>query len=321
MSLRRSFLAVSAVPIVFAVFAMLTGACSKSEGDVASGTDAGLEGAAPDSGTTEGGGSVLESGVDAASLPEASSVVNVGSIFAISDGRPFDGGVKASSRAGAYFVRRESSASVNASKPVGPCLVEIFGSMAAPFETALSAGTVSITGGLRTVELVPKANKTYATVEDTNQGLWNGGESLTFAAAGSGDGGVPAFSTSLIAPSRITLTSPAPSGGVLNVAKSGGVRATWTGTSSGEVTLYFDAAKTSEAVSATCTFDAALGAGDVPAAAFADFPTGEGTFDFFVKKVASATAGSVEVKVTTSSALVLDTDGASEFAFGRAKFQ
>ena len=115
---------------------------------------------------------------------------------------------------------------------------------------------------------------------------------------------VPAFTTSLTAPSKITLAAPVVTAGALTVKRSDGVSATFSGASSGLVVLYFSATSSTMAFAATCTFDAKAGSGSVPAAAFADFPAGPGTFDFYVKQSSVVMPAGWEVHFTASKAVV-----------------
>jgi len=245
---------------------------------------------------------------------EAGASDRVGSIFAISDTIAVDGGTSSNYRAGASFRHVTTPGSLSTQKTVGPCLLETFGTGEEAVEEDLSAGVVHIEGGLQTIDLTPKADKTY-TVTSAKLALWNGGETLTVRAEGKD---VPAFMTSLVAPSKITLTAPATVGGDLTVMRSAGVTATITGASSGDVVLYFDATGGNAAYSATCTFKASAGTLTIPAGAFADFPAGEGFFNFYVKSDVTAGPPGWDVRFTASSAMV---DGAGSALTGRVDFQ
>jgi hypothetical protein len=284
----------------FACTSTDTGAVATADGGADSGPE--LEG-----GTTDA----------AADAPtEAGPPGDVGGIFAISDSITVDGGPRALHRAGAFFTHSTGEDTTTIAKTVGPCLVEKIGNGNTPDETDLSAGTIHITGGTRSVDLVPNAKKTYDAVTGS-VALWNGGETLTVAGEGKD---VPAFTTSLVAPSKLTMTAPAlPSpAGALSVTRSAPFSATWSGASSGLVVLYFDAATGANAFSATCTFQASAGKAEVPAAAFAEFPAIDGTFNFYVKEAAVASPPGWTIRFTVSSAIV-DPAGAS--AIGSATFK
>lgn len=268
-------------------------ACTSTDGGTTT-TDGGAE-ASP-----ELDGGATDAAVDTAS--EAAAPGDLGGIFAISDSVTVDGGPRSLHRAGAFFTHLTGVDTTTTSKTIGPCLVEKIGSGSSPDETDLSAGTIHITGGTKSVDLVPTAKKTYDPVTGA-VALWSGGETLTVAAEGKD---VPAFTTSLVAPSKLTMTAPAlpsPSAN-LSVTRSAPLSATWTGASSGQVVLYFDAATGSNAFSATCTFKASDGKAEVPAAAFADFPAIDGTFNFYVKEAAVASPPGWTVRFTVSSAIV-----------------
>ncbi len=291
---------------------LLFGACGFA---ACSSTDAQTSGTA-DGGTD--GGPELEGGADAAVDADEDSGVpgDLGGIFAISDSITVDGGPAGLHRAGAFFTHSTGVDTTTLAKTVGPCLVETIGNGNTPDETDLSAGVIHITGGTKSIDLVPTAKKTYDPVSGSVV-LWNGGEMLTVKGEGKD---VPAFTTSLVAPSKLTMTAPAlPSSSAnLSVTRSAPFSATWSGTSSGLVVLYFDVATGSNAFSATCTFKASDGKAEVPAAAFADFPAIDGTFNFYVKEAAVASPPGWTIRFTVSSAIV-GPAGAS--AIGQATFK
>lgn len=283
-------------------------ACSSSSSSTndpnAPASDAGPEGAATTDADT----------ADTAEPADAAPPDRIGAIFAISDTTATDGGTKSAYRAGGSFRHTTSPDTTTKTKTVGPCMVETIGDGEPAKEEILSAGALHIAGGAKAIDISPDSKKQYA-VSSGNTALWNGGEMLTASADGKD---VPAFTTSLVAPSKITLSAPAAPGGSLTVARSAGVNATFTGTSSGVVVLYFDIAAGQAAYAATCTFDAKSGSGQIPAAAFADFPAGEGTFDFYVKETSVTTPPGWQVRFTASKALV---DSAGEALAGRATFE
>ncbi|MFO0679398.1 MAG: hypothetical protein U0169_22925 [Polyangiaceae bacterium] len=302
-----------ALALAGAGFATLVGGCGSTTSE-APASDAGPGGgdaASASDATTK------DAAADAETTSDAGSTAKVGAIFVIHDAYEFvpasaDGGsdastddagpvTKASSRAGAYFVKREGPAAPTTPKTIGPCVVETFGASVKPIETALSAGTLTVSGGTRALTLTPTATKAYATESSSTLGLWTGGSTLTFRAEGAD---VPAFEASLVAPSKLTLTEPVPAAGSLALVKADGLHVAWTGSSSGRVVFYFDAATSNVAASATCSFDAAAGSGDIPAGAFADLPGSQGTFEFYVKNTTTTDAAGVSIVVTASSLLV-----------------
>ncbi len=280
-------------------------ACASASTEATPQTEGGADAAA----SSEGGGSGDASDDDAGPR-------DLGGIFAISDSTTVDGGPRGLHRAGAFFTHPDGIDTTTTGKTVGPCLVETIGNGNAPGETDFSAGTLHLTGGVKSIDLVPNAQKAYDPVTGSTS-LWSGGEMLTVSADGKD---VPAFTVSLVAPGKLTMTAPAlPQGAAnLSVTRSAPFSATWTGTSSGQVVLYFDAATGANAFSATCTFDASALKAEVPAAAFADFPAQDGTFNFYTKQAAVASPPGWTVRFTASSAIV-DPTGAS--ATGYATFK
>jgi len=277
--------------------------CS-SGSDASSGTDAGSD-AEP---AADASADVVADG------GEAGAADRIGAVFAISDTTAVDGGTKSAYRAGASFRHITTPDGTTQSKMVGPCLVETIGDGAAAKEEDLSAGVVHIQGGSKVVDLSPKSDNSYAPASAAGS-LWNGGETLTARAEGKD---VPAFTTSLTAPSKITLAAPAAPGGAMTVTRNAGVSATFAGASSGQVVLYFSLATAQKAFALTCTFEASAGSGQIPAAAFADFPTGDGTFNFYVKDSSITTPPGWEVHFTASRAIV---DPAGVALEGQATFQ
>ncbi len=277
--------------------------CSSSS-DVATGGDAGVDATA-----------AADAGADSpADSPATGTSDRIGAVFAISDTTAVDGGAKHAYRAGASFTHITSPDATTQSKTVGPCVVETVGDGAAAGEDDLSAGVVHIQGGSKNIDLTPMSDNTY-TPQAASSLLFGGGETLTASAEGKD---VPAFTTSLTAPSKVTLSVPTVTSGSLTVTRSAGVSATFSGASTGTVVLYFSAATATKAFTATCSFPASAGSGVVPAAAFADFPPGDGTFDFYSKESSIAAVSGWEVHFTASKALV---DPAGEALAGQATFQ
>jgi hypothetical protein len=292
----------------FALCALaLAAACSDEGSPPAAVSDAGTDAAL----TVQDAGpaSDAETPTDDAGTPD-----HVGAIFAISDiSVAPDGGARSSHRAGANFRHITRPDGMVTEKTVGPCLVEVFAEGDSEQSEGKSAGVVRIEGGVKPIALSPKPDGTYGQVSG-NTTLWAGGESLTIRADGSD---VPAFSASLVAPSKVILTAPAvPSTGLV-VTKATGLAAKFSGTQ-GTVVLYFGAAAGTKGASATCSFKAESGVAEVPAAAFADFPSGPGTYDFYVKETATVAPAGWAVRITASSALV---DGAGSIIAGDATFK
>lgn len=299
------------LPVISVLSVLVSGAfwaCSSTDSEPRAAADSGADAALElDGGSTD---------APTDRTTEDAAPGDLGGVFAISDSVTVDGGPRALHRAGAFFTHLTGVDTTTTSRMVGPCLVEKIGSGSTPAETDLSGGTIHITGGTKAVDLVPDAKKRYAPVTGAVS-LWVGGETLTVAGEGKD---VPAFTTSLVAPSKLTMTTPAlPSPAAnLSVTRSAPFSATWTGASSGQVVLYFDAATATNAFSATCTFKASDGKAEVPAAAFSDFPAIDGTFNFYVKEAAVAAPPGWTIRFTVSSAIV---GPAGDSATGFATFK
>ena len=291
----RVLAAVLLLPAVAAVVVACSDGATSSSGTSPDGFDASAET------TDDGSATSPDAGADATTtgpLPEPPPTGNRGAVFLTGDATS----TGASHSAGAAFVARSTVDQSVTKKAVGPCAVEIYGNGAGPKETFRSAGKLTFTGLAKAVTLTPAADKTYDRITGSTA-LFVGGETFTVTADGAD---VPAFTATLMAPSKLTLTAPAlpAANAALKVTRSSGIEATWTGASSGEVVLYFDEAASSNAFSTTCTFPASAGKGTIPAAAFADFPSGAGTFNLYVKTVAVLTPADGYVRVTASSLLV-----------------
>jgi hypothetical protein len=274
--------------------------CSSSTNEVPSPADAAFESATPADASADD----AADGAIATDAADAAPADHIGAIFAISDTTAVDGGAKSSFRAGASFTHVTVPDGATQTKTVGPCLLEIIGEGTAAQETDVSAGAVHLRGGAAAIDLAPKSDNTYAP-STAPSSLYSGGEMLVVT----GDGkDVPAFSTSLTAPSKVTLAAPAVVSGALTVKRTNGVTATFSsavsGAAAGSVVLYFSATSTTMAFALTCTFDASAGGGTIPAAAFADFPAGPGTFDFYVKQTSRVVVAPWDIRFTASKAVV-----------------
>lgn len=297
MVLRRTgFAALGCLLLAFGVGA----GCSSTTNEVPAAADAAFEGAAP----VDGGTSDAADEASATDAADAAPADHIGAIFAISDTTAVDGGAKSSHRAGASFTHVTVPDGATQTKTVGPCVLEIIGEGTAAQETDVSAGTVHLTGGAAAIDLAPMSDNTYAPSTGATA-LYAGGETLVVTADGKD---VPAFTTSLTAPSKVTLAAPVVASGALTVKRSSGVTATFssaaTGAAAGSVVLYFSATSTTMAFALTCTFDASAGTGTIPAAAFADFPAGPGTFDFYVKQASRVVVAPWDIHFTASKAVV-----------------
>jgi hypothetical protein len=165
---------------------------------------------------------------------------------------------------------RLASSLVCTEEVVGDCFIYMCPTNPPP-PTYQSAGTITVTGAALPATLMPLGDDTYDVVSTTTQTMFDGGETIT--ASGTG-GDVPAFSVSVTAPSRVTLTAPAKPAGSLAINRGQDFQASWTGGGAGLVFLYFSAT----GITMSCGYPASGGTATVPAGALAMIPAGMGSF-------------------------------------------
>lgn len=156
-------------------------------------------------------------------------------------------------------------------------------------EKALSAGTVSVTGGTPTMTMTQNSQGAYSFSQQTGELAGSG--MLTFSATG---GDVPAFTVSIPKIAYASLTAPAQN---QNVPRSQDLTVSWTGGTPG-ASVYLRVLNNQQEV--TCVFDAAAGTGTVPSALLQKLPAASNTpvtFSGFAQ--ASVMAGSVPVHVNS----------------------
>jgi hypothetical protein len=146
-----------------------------------------------------------------------------------------------------------------------------------PKQSLASAGTLSLTGVMMPITLSPDASNSYASNPTTGPN-WKAGDMLTLGGSGAT---VPAFSTQLVAPSYVDVTTPALTGTKQAIDRTKDLAFAWTGGGAGSVVVSFsEVSQTPDAVyhpiSVTCTFPAASGAGSVPASVLAQLSASGG---------------------------------------------
>ena len=145
--------------------------------------------------------------------------------------------------------------------------------------TLVSGGTLTITGGTTPLSIMPMNG--YYQMGSSTQALFSGGETLTVANSGAV---APASSTTLVAPSPPTVTTPmAVAGMTYTITRSNGFDLAWSGGGPGDVSILIqtNASSTQPGTkfgSVRCTFSVGDGHGTVPAAALAVLPTGPASF-------------------------------------------
>lgn len=133
-----------------------------------------------------------------------------------------------------------------------------------------SAGTISITGGSKTVQLVPSGT-TY-TAQSAQQKFWNGGETIEAKSTGAE---VPAFDIKATAPAYVTVTAPTfpASPGKVTVNRAQALGVAWNGGGAGDVSVGITATTASASTSIACTFPASGGSGSVPSSVLTSLPS------------------------------------------------
>jgi hypothetical protein len=176
--------------------------------------------------------------------------------------------------------------------------------------TQRSAGTITVSGGGRSIELVPGANNTYTARPEMGQ-LFPAGTMLTIEATGDSNG-VPSFSALLRMPSSIVLTAPlfnptAPT----TIPRNAPLALSWTGGTASKVRVELGSTPNA---SVRCFFDAAAGNGIVPADALAAISPGDGLVVIAAADVRDQRVGEFSVSLSASSS---DLNGGA----ARARFQ
>jgi hypothetical protein len=124
-----------------------------------------------------------------------------------------------------------------------------------------------------TVELVPEAGGVYSAVTSETEGLFAGGEELSFTATG--DSAVPAHAGSVQAPFPVTVTQPDTSR-LIEAPLGQDLAFVWTPATYGNLVLSLLVRDTSGTdateVTTRCEFDGARGTGSIPAAALSRSP-------------------------------------------------
>ena len=168
---------------------------------------------------------------------------------------------------------------------IGPC--DVLDCVMGTEQTPHSAGAVTVTGPSTHITLEPGANEEYA-VEQAQGTLFNGGDSLTIAAAGAD---VPAFSRTISTPSKSTIRSPPqPSTPYLPITRSAGLVVRWTGAATGTQFVSLSDGGFSVTRYLSCRFDAGAGTGTIPPDALMLLQTAAGNFS-----MATITEDSVDV--------------------------
>lgn len=221
-------------------------------------------------GDDDSGGGGSGSPDAAGPAPANTGYVSVQSINAISGTTPITyGGVSAT------FSTTVATPACTLQE-VGPCTVYTC-TTTTPMAVYHSAGTVSVTGIKQAVTLTPQPDNIYMPFSSQQATLFDGGETITINGSGAE---VPAFTVSVTAPTRPTITSPAKpatTSGSITVNRAQDLAVTWSGGGAGTVYIYVGG-PTGSNTSMSCGYAASAGSAMVPSAALTKLAAGMGSF-------------------------------------------
>jgi hypothetical protein len=226
-----------------------------------------------------GGGGDDDPAPDAATPPAHSGFVSIQSYDAMNiPGMPTRGGYTSAG----FF---SAGAACTTMQTIGPC--EVRQCTTTQPQGAQSAGTITITGALKPLSLVPGADKLYVQ-QMSMTSLFNGGEMISFAAAGAD---IPAFTVAVTTPTKATITAPAKpaAASLLAINRAQDFTVSWTGGGSGRLQVFLSGAGGSPSL--FCRFAASAGTGKVPAAALATMTGAMGSFAMASINETEKTAG------------------------------
>jgi len=157
-----------------------------------------------------------------------------------------------------------------------------------------SAGTLTITGTSINGIPQPLTLDPGSYLYETEGGIFGDGALLMVSASGAE---VPAFSASVTAPGRPTITAPAPSMLPFAITRSDGFAFSWSGATAGAVHAVISEGAAAPQVD--CLFDGSVGTATVPAAALMMLPTSsQGSVSFEGLGIDNVIAGDWAVSFT-----------------------
>lgn len=180
----------------------------------------------------------------------------------------------------------------HAPAPTSGCSVRVCDGPPPPASKLLNAGTLTLSGGSYYGSLTIGGDGNYMGV-----GSFGRGDILDVSASGAD---VPAFDASIVAPAMIV---PSPTPGA-STPVSQDLAFTWTG---GEpnATAYFEALSSPTLV--TCAFDAAKGAGVIPASLLTPLKGTSGALLWFQSRTETVFAGDYPVAIVASQSAIITT--------------
>ncbi|MCC6995787.1 MAG: hypothetical protein IT370_14345 [Deltaproteobacteria bacterium] len=223
------------------------------------------------SATTPDGGSATDASPsdarpsDAGPSSDAAAPANVGFITLLSDTAP------AHARASATFLTG-GPAYLCTEQPSGPCILyRCTPRPGASTRPAPHAGVVQLTGLTQPLSLTPATDGSYPASILQTTSLWAGGETLTASAPGAS---VPAFTTSVTTPRRITLSAPTLPTGDWMIDRAQPIALTWSGATAEDIIVTLGVI-TLGPLELECVFPASAGSATLPAAALGLLPAGD----------------------------------------------
>jgi hypothetical protein len=177
---------------------------------------------------------------------------------------------------------------------------------------ARSAGVITISGGGQMIQLMPREDNTYQSVNQRME-VFPAGTMLTVSAAGSATG-VPAFTGTLTMPAQVAVTAPmlsltAPT----MIPRTQALVAAWTGGTTGKVNVVLSSSAGGNSSTISCAFDAAGGTGTVPADVMMALPAGSGSIAIAATDSRDQMAGDYKVTLSASSIGLIGAGGQAMF--------
>ncbi len=221
---------------------------------------------APDSGpAANADATTSDASPPADATSDAATPANVGFVTLLSDTAP------AHARASATFLTG-GPAYLCTEQPSGPCILyRCTPRPGASTRPAPHAGVVQLTGLTQPLSLTPATDGSYPASILQTTSLWAGGETLTASAPGAS---VPAFTTSVTTPRRITLSAPTLPTGDWMIDRAQPIALTWSGATAEDLIVTLGVI-TLGPLELECVFPASAGSATLPAAALGLLPAGD----------------------------------------------
>lgn len=214
----------------------------------------------------------------------------------------------------AFFVDSTSSSMQCTSRVVSSCKVTTCTTVARDGDAGTSsggpavrsAGRITISGAGQTLEYSPSPEGSYAPGGSPTMELFPAGTVVTMTAAGDAMG-VPAFSTTVTMPARVTFSSPAvTTGTALVLRRTQPFALAWSGGTTGNVAATITSTGTSRSVTAQCSFAATAGNGTVGPEVLSLFDAGPTLVLLGTEDTREIVAGDYTVTISAASMGITD---------------